>query len=593
MKLNTRLKALPLTAILSLAAHAQEVPAFREQAAAARANAEQTQQVQQQQEARQRETAISARSVRSSDPNIATYPELKEEHPCFRIESFTLNVPTTLPEPQRTQGASTLPLDPFFFAREWLAHYRGRCIGRDGLTILTKALQQDLLSRGYLTTRVLVPEQDLTNGTLQFVLIPGVIHEIRFDQPVTWSSWRSAFPARPHDLLDVRALEQGIEQMKRVPSQDLDMKIEPTDQPGESDILLTLKRSKSWSIVTSIDNSGTRATGKPQGNLGLGLDNPLGLNDVLTLGATQDLKLDNKTMGSHGFNGTYSVPWGYWTATLFGYTNSYRQQIAGANQTFTSSGESQTAGVKLARVLRRSQNDVFAAYIQLSRRFNASFINDTEIDIQHRNNTFLETGLTDRHYIGNSQLDAALAFRQGIGGFGSTPGPTSDQTRSSTSQARPTYRYRMGTLDFNLSVPFALAHQPLRYVTTFRGQHSPDRLFYVDDFTIGSRYTVRGFDGEQMLAAESGFYWRNEVQAPLGQWRQSIYVGIDYGRVFGPNTAFLAGTQLLGAVLSIRGGVPLPLAALKYDLFAGTPLIKPASLATARVTIGFQLTAQL
>jgi len=35
-------------------------------------------------------------------------------------------------------------------------------------------------------------------------------------------------------------------------------------------------------------------------------------------------------------------------------------------------------------------------------------------------------------------------------------------------------------------------------------------LFYVDDLTIGSRYTVRGFDGEKMLAAERGFYWRNE-----------------------------------------------------------------------------------
>lgn len=381
--------------------------------------------------------------------------------------------------------------------------------------------------------------------------------------------------------------------MKRVASQDIDMKIEPTDQPGESDIVLTLKRAKPWSIVGSIDNSGTRATGKPQGNLSLGLDNPLGLNDVLTLGATQDLKINNKAMGSHGFNGTYSVPWGYWTATLFGYTNSYRQQIAGANQTFTASGESRTAGVKLAHVLRRSQNDVLGAYIQLSRRFNASFIDDTEIDIQRRNNTFLETGLTDRHYFGEAQLDASLAFRQGVGGFGSTPGPASDPTRSSTEQARPTYRYRMGTLDFNLSMPFALAHQPLRYVTTFRGQYSPDRLFHVDDFTIGSRYTVRGFDGEQMLVAESGFYWRNEVQAPLGQSRQSIYAGVDYGRVFGPNTAFLAGTQLLGAELGIRGSLPLKLAALKYDLFAGTPLLKPASLITARVTLGFQLTVQI
>ncbi|ABI89334.1 hypothetical protein Bamb_3780 [Burkholderia ambifaria AMMD] len=34
--------------------------------------------------------------------------------------------------------------------------------------------------------------------------------------------------------------------------------------------------------------------------------------------------------------------------------------------------------------------------------------------------------------------------------------------------------------------------------------------------TIGSRYTVRGFDGETILAAARGLYWRNELQMPNG-----------------------------------------------------------------------------
>jgi hypothetical protein len=54
----------------------------------------------------------------------------------------------------------------------------------------------------------------------------------------------------------------------------------------------------------------------------------------------------------------------------------------------------------------------------------------------------------------------------------------------------------MAVLDANLSVPFAIANQNLRYVTTFHGQFTNDALTYIDDLTIGSRYTVRGFDGE-------------------------------------------------------------------------------------------------
>ncbi|MGF6604532.1 hemolysin activation/secretion protein [Paraburkholderia sp. GAS448] len=150
----------------------------------------------------------------------------------------------------------------------------------------------------------------------------------------------------------------------------------------------------------------------------------------------------------------------------------------------------------------------------------------------------------------------------------------------------------MAVLDANLSVPFAIAKQNLRYVTTVHGQFTNDTLFFIDDLTIGSRYTVRGFDGETMLAAERGFYWRNELQLPIGQTGQSLYAGIDYGRVFGPNTAFLVGTQLAGAVIGVRGSVPAKYGAFAWDLFAGTPLYKPSDFPTAKVTLGFQLTAQ-
>ncbi|SEK04198.1 hemolysin activation/secretion protein [Paraburkholderia tropica] len=343
------------------------------------------------------------------------------------------------------------------------------------------------------------------------------------------------------------------------------------------------KRAKPWTFVASIDNSGTESTGKWQGNVSLGIDNPLGLNDVFTVGANQDLSFGNKALGSHGFNGSYSVPFGYWTATLSGNTSTYYQNIAGVNETFVSSGNSQTAALRIARVLSRSQNDVLGGYVQLSKRFGDSFIDDTTIPTQARNNTFLELGATDRHYFGAAQFDGTLAYRQGIGGLGATPDPYIDG---------PTYRFHMAVLDANLSVPFAIANQPFRYVTTFHGQFTNDTLFYIDDLTIGSRYTVRGFDGETMLAAERGFYWRNELQWPVFQTGQTLYAGIDYGRVFGPNTAALAGTQLAGAVIGIRGGVPTKYVGVSYDLFAGTPIYKPKNFPTARWTVGFQITAQ-
>jgi hemolysin activation/secretion protein len=255
------------------------------------------------------------------------------------------------------------------------------------------------------------------------------------------------------------------------------------------------------------------------------------------------------------------------------------------NQTFIASGNSKTVDFKLNRVLSRSQNDVFGAQFRLSRRFGQSSIEDTEIPQQRCNNTFVEFGLTDRHYFGNAQFDGTLAYRQGIGAFGA-------QDDSLAAEGGPTYRYRMAVLDANLSMPFAIAQQPFRYVTTFHGQFTGNTLYYIDDLTIGSRYTVRGFDGETMLASARGFYWRNELQAPIGQTRQAVYAGIDYGRVWGPQPVALVGTQLAGAVIGVKGSVAARLGAYGYDLFVGTPIYKPSGFSTARVTAGFQLSAQ-
>lgn len=586
MKITRRLTALPFTALVSLAAQAQHVPTPADQAAAARANAEQERQAQQQRDAQQRDAAARAPSVRSELPNVEAYPSLPVEQPCFRIDRFVLDVLDALPDAVKVQGASALPLDRFAFAREWLDRYSGQCVGKQGIDVLVKGLTQAILSRGYMTTRVLLPEQDLSSGALKLSLIPGVIRHVRFADEKLRGTWKTAFPTGNGELLNLRDLEQGLEQMKRVSSQDVSMQIVPGDVPGKSDVVLDVKRGKPWTVVASIDNSGTRATGKLQGHLSLGIDNPLGLNDMFNIGVSQDLELGDKRLGSRGWNGFYSIPWGYWSATLSAYTNTYSQQIAGVNQTFVASGNSKTVDFKLNRVLTRSHSDVFGMQFRLSRRFGQSFIEDTEIAQQRRNDTFIEMALTDRHYFGGAQFDGTLAYRQGIGAFGArhdilAPG------------GGPTYRYKMAVLDANLLVPFAIARRPFRYVTTFRGQYTGNTLYYLDDLTIGSRYTVRGFDGETMLAAARGFHWRNELQMPIGQTRQAIYAGLDYGRVWGPQPIALVGTQLAGAVIGVKGSVGTQFGAYAYELFAGTPVYKPSGFRTARVTVGFHLTAQL
>ncbi|WP_425596152.1 ShlB/FhaC/HecB family hemolysin secretion/activation protein [Pandoraea apista] len=575
-----RLALALLSVPLSFQAMAQTPPAPAIDAAAS--NARQQQLLEQQRQAQERAAAVNTPTVRSALPATDGFPALPVESPCFPIETFSLNVPKTLPQPAQIAGASSLPLDPFAFATHWLAHYQGECVGREGIAAITAGLTKAILAKGYVTTRVLVPEQDLTNGELKLTLVPGIIGDIRFSDASQYGTWRTAFPTRPGDLLELRDLEQGLEQMKRVASQDVTMQIVPTEAPGESDVVIDVKRTKRWSVVASIDNSGSRDTGKLQGSLAIGIDNPLGLNDILNFGATHDLAFADKRFGSNGWNAFYSIPWGFWTATVAAYANRYNQQIAGVNDTFVTRGQSQNLDFKLSRVLQRSQSNVMSAHIRLSKRFGRSFLEDAEIDQQYRNNTFIEIGISDRHYIGTGQFDGTLAYRQSVSGLGAAP----DNAFPGT----PTYRFKMAVLDANLSLPFG--QLPLRYVATFHGQFTNDVLHYIDDLSIGSRYTVRGFDGETSLAAEKGFYWRNELQWTLGTSGVSLFAGVDYGRVSGPNAQYLAGIQLAGAVIGVRGNTKLPFGFVAGEVFVGNPIYKPTSFQTAHTTVGFSLTAQ-
>lgn len=43
------------------------------------------------------------------------------------------------------------------------------------------------------------------------------------------------------------------------------MQIVPTEAPGESDVVIDVKRTKRWSVVASVDNSGSRDTGNYRG----------------------------------------------------------------------------------------------------------------------------------------------------------------------------------------------------------------------------------------------------------------------------------------------------------------------------------------
>ena len=494
-----------------------------------------------------------------------------KESPCFAINDIRL-ISEASEQFQWALKAANPRQDPAI----------GRCLGGTGINMTMKRIQNAIIEKGYVTTRVLAEAQDLNSGILVLTIVPGRIREIRFAQGTSQRAnlW-NAMPASPGDLLNLRDIEQALENFKRVPTAEADIQITPARavdaKPGESDVVIKWNQRFPARVSLSVDNSGSKTTGKYQGNVALSLDNALSLNDLFYASFNHDLGGgESGRRGSDGNTVHYSLPFGYWQLAFTTSEYNYEQSIAGANQTYRYRGESRNNDLRLSRLLYRDAVRKTTAWAGLWTRSSENFIDDTQIGNQHRRMAGWQAGLDHREFIGTSTLDLGVAYRRGTGAHDSLRAPEEDIGAG-------TSRPEIISADAQLQVPFTLNDQRLRYIGSWRSQWNRTPLVPQDRFSIGGRYSVRGFDGENILTGDRGWTLRNEVGLALGATGQELYTGIDYGQVSGQASEYLIGKRLAGAAIGVRGGYK----GVSYDWSVGTPLKKPDGFETANVTTAF------
>ncbi|MCR8714389.1 ShlB/FhaC/HecB family hemolysin secretion/activation protein [Stenotrophomonas indicatrix] len=501
-----------------------------------------------------------------------------QEQPCVRIERIVLDG-----EGAKGFQWALAAADP----REDPAS--GRCLGTEGINVVMKRVQNAIIARGYVTTRVLSAPQDLNTGTLTLSVVPGRFREAVFTEADgRHPAIANSLPIRSGGLLNLRDIEQGLENLQRVPTVTADIKIAPADgegaAPGQSDLNIDWKQRSPVRASLTLDDSGSQGTGKLQANATLSLDNPLGLNELFYVSAGRGV-FNGKGKDTNSWTAHYDVPYGYW---LFGATASaydYSQTVVGAYERYDYSGRSGNAEARVDRLLLRNAKTKLGIYGRGWQRTSKNYIDDTEIEVQRRRTSGWELGLTHKQFIGAATLDATLAYRRGTGAFHALRSPEEmAQAWDPTLPLEGTSRMKVITADAQFSVPFQLGKQRLRYTAAWRAQWNRTPLSPQDRFAIGGRYTVRGFDGESSLSGERGWSLRNDLSLGIGGG-QEFYVAADYGRIGGPSAQWQSGRDLAGMALGLRGGWQQ----LSWDGFVGSALHKPSNFPTDYTTFGFSL----
>ena len=514
----------------------------------------------------------------------------QNEAQCFPINQLVL---TDYQAEENSSSSSLKLIQPSQFSWALKSVYTERdfalpaCIGSEGINVLLRRIQNRLIDLGYVTTRVVVEPQDLRSGMLVLTVIPGKVGRIQLqDQSAIPFATRGtlwfAMPLAQGDILNIRNIEQGLENLKRVPSADANMELMPTDTVGETDVVIAYKQSLPFHLTLGLDDSGSKATGRLQGSATFSWDNVLTLNDMFYISGTRSFKRNSDDAegdyGSKNISLYYSIPWKNYLLTLSGSKYSYHQTVAGAFESYNYSGESQQMKANLSRLLSRGSLHKTYVNAALWTKKSHNYINDTEIEVQRRRTAGWEVGLNHTQYIGNATLQLSTNYKRGTGGNKSLPAPEE-------AFGEGTSRMQIFTAGVDFTYPFTIGNQPFRFNTSWNGQWNGTPLTQQDKFSIGGRYTVRGFDGELSLSGEKGWLWRNELGWSIANKGHELYLGIDRGKVHSSQEELQIGDSLMGGAIGLRG----KLWGINYDYFVGVPIKKPEGFRTSHVTTGFNV----
>jgi len=502
-----------------------------------------------------------------------------DEQPCFPLKTVILDSGTD-PLPTHLEDALSLA------SKDTTDSPIGQCVGAQGIQLLIDRVQNALIEKGFITSRVLAAPQNLQTGTLTLNVFMGKIHEIRWTDPPAGKLRRAhawnTLPTGQGDVLNLRDIEQALENFKRVPTAEADIQIAPADEAGHSDLIISHSQPRFLRLNLTLDDSGTPNTGKQQASLTLSYDNWLTLSDLFYLTVSQDTG-EGKLPGSRGTKSKtvyYAIPWGYQLLSLTHSQSSYFQSVAGANDDVVYAGNSENAEIKLSRVLHRDSVGKTTGSIKAFSRQSFSYIDQGELVDQHQAIGGWVWEIGHQRSVGSLHLDAHLSYKKGTGDFGAQPAYQEAFDEG-------TSRMRIWNADTTLTLPFTLEPVPFEYSFNWRYQLNKTRLLPQDLFSIGGRHTVRGFDGNSVLNGDRGWLVRNEISTDVGHAHR-LYIGIDKGVVNGPAAEFLPGKTLVGAVVGVRVNQPT----FSYDLFWGGPLQSPQRFKTSQRTGGFQLSFQ-
>jgi hemolysin activation/secretion protein len=421
-------------------------------------------------------------------------PATPADSRCFPIQDITL------------KGADSLPAAD---RQRLLKPYVGQCLGVSQLNELLKVITDYYIDKGRVTSRAYLPQQDLSSGHLQVLVVEGKLEGLKGAQgsSVTDRELAMAFPGKVGAALNLREVEQLVDQLSRLPSKQAQMELTPGTQVGGSEVVVKNTPQKPWRASLSRNNDGQKSTGEQQWGAGLEWDSPLGLADQLVLRGGHDAVSDHQKTSKNNML-YYNVPWGWWNFS-YTYSESDYRTLADLNgYKLKQYGDSQNHQLRAERVIHRDDVSKTSVNVGLAHLRTNNYLLDARLGPSSNRLSELQVGINHGRRIGSGFVNFDLGMQNGIGAFDAQ---SNNQERDREGNLTSTPNYRKYTATVSYLQPFTLWGESFSFSSLATGQRSEDVLFSPQRISLGGSASVRGFK-DQQLSGDSGGYWRNDVR---------------------------------------------------------------------------------
>lgn len=128
-----------------------------------------------------------------------------------------------------------------------------------------EALEALYRARGYATVNVMLPEQSLENGAVALRVVEGRVRKIDVEgqRHFDADNLRATLPTlREGEVPRVDAVSANLKVINENPAKKVTLRLAPGERGEEIDAIVQVADERPWTISATLDNSGTRETGK-------------------------------------------------------------------------------------------------------------------------------------------------------------------------------------------------------------------------------------------------------------------------------------------------------------------------------------------